>query len=175
MGWIVQNYREPGTSHADFFQREVLGDNYEILDSAFIGGIGGTFYAAVKIKDGAEAGNVFAYVALTKGSSGSSFGWKSMEEEMGPYSYDCPARILDLLSPTDNENALVWRNKCRERAATQDALRPGVRVTFPADYLCPEGPRREFVYEGNGRFKVPDTGNVYSLRAWRKEEYAIAS
>lgn len=31
-----------------------------------------------------------------------------------PNYYDCPESILNLLTDTDNQNALVWRAKCRE-------------------------------------------------------------
>lgn len=75
---------------------------------------GTTYYAAV---DNGE-GVVFGVVALTAGQCKDdpyfNFGIKSMDETMHPYFYDCPKAILDLLTPTDNENALKWRAKCRE-------------------------------------------------------------
>ena len=40
------------------------------------------------------------------------FYYKDMDESSGPYAYDCPKSILDLLSPTTNEFALNWRRKC---------------------------------------------------------------
>ena len=39
---------------------------------------------------------------------------KDLPEGMGPTATFCPERILDLLSPTDNEFALGWREECRE-------------------------------------------------------------
>lgn len=33
-------------------------------------------------------------------------------EDEGPVANFCPQRILDLLSPTDNEYALDWRERC---------------------------------------------------------------
>ena len=42
---------------------------------------------------------------------------KDMDETMGPYQTDCPASILDRLTPTDHEYALAWRQACRERIA----------------------------------------------------------
>lgn len=44
-----------------------------------------------------------------------NFWYKPMDETMGPYYWDCPKRILDLLSPTDNEVALNWRQSCRDK------------------------------------------------------------
>ena len=46
---------------------------------------------------------------------------KTMDETMGPFYYDCPKRILKMLSPTDNEAALEWRRKCAE-----SGKKPGV-------------------------------------------------
>lgn len=40
-----------------------------------------------------------------------------LSETMGPYSYDCPASILDLLGPPGNEYAANWREACRQRLA----------------------------------------------------------
>ena len=31
-----------------------------------------------------------------------NFGFKDMDENMGPFNYDCPERILNLLTPTSN-------------------------------------------------------------------------
>jgi len=50
------------------------------------------------------------------------FGYKDMTETMGPYYWDCPVEILDLLTPAENAFAVEWRRKCRERAAAQAVL-----------------------------------------------------
>lgn len=62
---------------------------------------------------------VFAVVFLTSTDSKDyfNFSYKDMDESMEPYYYDCPKSILDILSPTENECALTWRKKCRERQA----------------------------------------------------------
>lgn len=73
--------------------------------------VGNVYYAAYKAKDG----NVSAAVVLTAKDRNSyyNFGYKDMTENIGPGYYDCPSSILDLLTPTDNESANEWRNKCR--------------------------------------------------------------
>ena len=48
-------------------------------------------------------------------------GYKDMEESMGPYECDCPALILDLLTPTDRDYALHWRARCSENIAARGA------------------------------------------------------
>lgn len=52
-----------------------------------------------------------------------NFGYKDMDETMGVYVTDCPASILDLLTPTDNENAIEWRKLCREHSDKRKTLR----------------------------------------------------
>ena len=86
-----------------------------VLKSAMVGN---TYYAAVKAtKD--EFSQVHAVVCLTSTDSKDyfNFAYKDMDETMGPFKYDCPKGILDLLSPTDNEYALEWRKACRENLA----------------------------------------------------------
>lgn len=65
---------------------------------------------------------VFACVCLLDGQPQDhsndrrlTLGYKPVDEREGPRRYGCPARILDLLSETDNTHALSWRAKCRER------------------------------------------------------------
>ena len=50
-------------------------------------------------------------------------GYKDMDESMGPYESECPERILNLLTPTEHENALEWRRRCRENIARKKAFR----------------------------------------------------
>ena len=95
----------------------VIG-KYEVLKSHIVGS---TYYAAVKrIKFATETkpeeSCVFAAIVLTSVDSKDyfNFSYKDMDETMGPYQYGCPKSILDLLSPTDNEYANKWRERCYE-------------------------------------------------------------
>lgn len=71
-------------------------------DSAMVKGV---YYAAISSSD--DPARLSAVICLTKWNPRAAdhmvFGYKDMSETMGPYNYDCPARILDLLTPTDNE------------------------------------------------------------------------
>src|SRR3546814_16868355 len=60
-----------------------------------------------------------------------------LTENAGPCEADCPAAILDLLSPTEHEHALDWRARCRASLARRarqladgDRIRPEAPVTF---------------------------------------------
>ena len=52
-----------------------------------------------------------------------NFGYKDMDECMGPGVSNCPERILDLLTPTDSEYANNWRNRCRENIAKKTGIK----------------------------------------------------
>lgn len=56
-----------------------------------------------------------AAVALTHTNSRDyfNFGVKTMSEASGPCEDRCPASILSLLSPTSDEYAIKWRERCR--------------------------------------------------------------
>lgn len=171
MGWIVMDHRPRGESHAEFFSRELLGEGQTMLASAHVGGIGGTFYAAIRQE---RSGEVWAMVIATTGRSGAMFGWKSMEERMGPCESECPAHILDCLSPTEDEHALQWRARCRARLARLAAVAPGVTIVFDAEFLTPAGPCRRFeaVDPRKGLFRVSG-GEVYRLLGWKGGSFKV--
>lgn len=96
---------------------KVIG-KFEVLKSSMSGS---TYYAAVrrtKFATETEPENsiVFAAIVLTSVDNKSyyNFSYKDMDETVGPYQYDCPKAILDLLTPTDSEWANEWRKKCYE-------------------------------------------------------------
>lgn len=70
-------------------------------------------------------------VALSRTRYEVSWGYKDMDESCGPYYFNCPAAILDLLTDPCNEAAANWRKECRAVIARRDrlkALKPGVRI-----------------------------------------------
>ena len=97
--------------------------------------VGSTYYAAIKVEGDGDT-KIIGAVALTCGKDRRdpyfNFGYKGMEETSGPYAYDCPKSILDLLTPTDNEHALEWRRKCSENLAKK-------KITIPRTATRIEG------------------------------------
>lgn len=70
------------------------------------------------------------------------FGTKLVGETSGPFESGCPKRILDLLSPTDNENAKDWRARCRENLAQRGVsrkLKVGDEIEFEAPVKFTDG------------------------------------
>ena len=63
------------------------------------------------------------------------WGYKPMDEDMGPYYYDCPLRLLDKCSPARTTEARAWRRKVREKAngrARAKRIKDGTRVKLDA-------------------------------------------
>ena len=83
----------------------------KVLKSAMVGTI---YYGAVETTYTDGKREVWCAVFLTRVDS-DEFGYKDMEESMQPYYYDCPMSILKLLTPTDNEDSLKWRETCYEK------------------------------------------------------------
>lgn len=124
MGWTerkAENYKNGKIDR----KAELIGEfnyhsdtcDYEVLKCSMRGAVG---YMAVKYTNynNADKNCVFGLVCLTSVRDNFWFGYKDMDETMGPYCYDCPHTILDLLTPTTNETALEWRKKCREKNTT---------------------------------------------------------
>ncbi len=138
MGWTV-THKTPGTSVRAFFEDEFHSDWPDgrigrVIDcAAFLH----EAYVAFEVTypDGRRK-EVSAIVCLLKqGQSAyyNNFGYKDMSEDMGPIASNCPERILNLLTPTDNKYALSWRKRCRdniERRRGRVPLRKGVVIRF---------------------------------------------
>jgi hypothetical protein len=76
-------------------------------------------YAAVETTQPDGTRDVWAAVFMLKYNpkdrDGYTFGYKDMDETCGPNIDNCPAKILDLLTPTTSEWANQWRARCRQR------------------------------------------------------------
>ena len=138
MGWTwcrASNYYPNGNidrkAECDAYFTEGLNEGqYEILKSTMVGGV---YYAAVKkLKlycgenaDGKSQftdlppdkqkvfGAIFATATFKRDYL--NFGYKDMDETMVPGECDCPKSIIALLTPTDNEYALLWRKRCLDK------------------------------------------------------------
>lgn len=154
MGWTeyrAKNYRRQGNKLVvdrkaecdEIFTWEENGEKrLEVLKSAMVGS---TYYAAVRVREPkVDEVKVIGAVCITSTNARRylNFGYKDMSENMGPYKYDCPKAILDLLTPTDNEYAIEWREKCRQKLAE--------RKTKPSLSSLPVGTEIEFTL-GDGR------------------------
>lgn len=125
MGWTY-TYKPKGEPVLDFFIRQGVlrwGDDKpwecKVLDSALVRMR--TFYAAVE-QVHRETGErrVWAAVILCNHvpkDLNYNFGYKDMDESVGPCEAECPERILKLLTETEYEYAKDWRQRCWDRIA----------------------------------------------------------
>jgi hypothetical protein len=86
----------------DFLRDEEGYEPDDILDAEEIDGV---VYVAFRRLDG----NVHAGVLFPRDEGWYKFRW----DAEGPTAEECPVRILDQLSPTDDEWANEWRDRCR--------------------------------------------------------------
>lgn len=121
MGWTwynATNYKNGKIDRKAECDKLFTDEHYKVLKSCMKGSV---WYAAVEYHK-EEKRIVFAAIVLTKTCDRNfeyyNFGYKDMDETMGPFRYDCPKSIIDLLTPTDNECANEWRRKCLEKEET---------------------------------------------------------
>lgn len=100
--------------------------------------VGSTYYAAVNTVGTEEVWAAVVHTSVNN-SDYFDFGYKDMDETVGPYKFECPPAILDLLTPTDSGFANVWRERCREEQryhAWFKSLPDGARVkwTVPTSF-----------------------------------------
>jgi len=146
MGWLFSNRWGSKDELVRFLRSpERNGPHYEVLASTVRGSR--HWYVARYTKDD----KVVTFIGLDLMESGGNEGWgyKDMDESVGPYYYDCPLRFLDMVAGSEPVGyAEKWRESVREWHAKK-AARPewvaGMVVKYgAANYRldAPAGPRR---------------------------------
>ncbi len=140
------------------------------------------YYAATQVMTNRVGGEVFAIVCLVRwqprDKEGYIFGYKDLEESMGLYEAECPERILDLLTPTENENALDWRARCRANIALRGRkLADGDRIRLSESVTFTDGHEaQEFIVRKRGRrliLRDPETGGLYRISRLMQRTWSI--
>lgn len=130
MGWTSYHVETPIDRKAEC---DKLFDDKIIVKSVMVGSV---YYAAIREKNG----RIWAAIVPTKIKRGNyihNFWYKEMAETMDLCCYDCPAAILDVLTPTENEHALTWRETCRRyntRKYKMHRLPVGTVIAFKCSY-----------------------------------------
>lgn len=168
MGWTgyrADHYTKAGAvdrkAECDAYFMEGLNRGHFFVEKSTM--VGSTYYAAVRtlkrgvldengkhkkdadgrylyedIPEGEQKVWAAVFLTSTEKADGCNFFYKNMDETVGPCQYDCPESILKLLSPTDNEYAKEWRNKCLLHTQAQKIIKD-----------CPIGTVLEF-HTGSG-------------------------
>ena len=146
-----------------------------------------TYYAGVDMVPPDGDREVVAIVCLVRynprDAEGYIFGYKDMDETMGPCEAECPAAILDLLTPTASEYALAWRERCRATAAKRASipkLRDGDLVVFTEPIRFTDGSehrRMKVVVDQRKpravRFRPPDGGGLYRIGGMERLTFSV--
>lgn len=147
MGWTGTEITPGRRMGAKDILRQEFSEDFmtKLVDVAKVGS---TIYGAFE-----HDGRIVGLVVLTSRENGWLY-TKPMDEDMGPAESDCPARILDKLTPTDHEYAQAWRERCRfnlaRRANSKLAKGARVRFTEPLSFTRGYGSASLFEYIGRG-------------------------
>jgi hypothetical protein len=160
-------------SVADFFAKEFSSVGF--LATATKGGV---FYAACYQKNRPEA--IWAMVCLIsyRKADGFNFGYKDMDETVGPVEDECPERILKLLTPTDSAYAIAWRGRCWEhiqRRKAQPKLTEGCRIRFATPITFADKTVRDTftVRMDSGRLRLYDGYTWCRIGKWRTMSWTL--
>lgn len=120
-----------------------------------------TFHKSVK---------VIAGVALTENKK-DGFYYKIMDETVGPYYYDCPEKILKLLTKPENEHSANWRKECRKMHSKHKIVK-GTMVKFKEPIKFNNGHlQSEFIFESHSTFWA--NGMKYRVSGWKNRDFEI--
>lgn len=147
MGWTIYNHT-PTDERAEIM-RLCTSDHLTPLVASKVGS---TWYVAIECatadpdhyQHDARGHFVFAAVILTT-RRGGEWGYKAMEESMGPNEARCPKYILDILSPLNPDAksyAAEWRQRCedqRQKKTGAQAFKVGDKIRLPAPLTFTDG------------------------------------
>lgn len=178
MGWTeysAKHFYSNGTVNRKaecdaYFVDSLNRGHYEIVKSAMRGSV---YYGAIKplkraikgvggsvVKDAngwvvyeeipENEREVFGVVVLTYVNKKNQFGYKVISESMGPFYYDCPKSVLDVLTATDSKDAQEWRRKCYDNLDKPSISKLPIGTEIQFDYngatvtLRKSAPRYQF-------------------------------
>lgn len=157
MGWLFTEQQDKAT-----FIKDILhpAPGVELLDKAVYGNEVYALYHSL-----ATGNKTIVVLLLKKDKDG--WGYKDMDESMGPYYHNCPVRLLNA-SNCMSETAIKWRDTCRQKAAEKAKVKASVRVGYRFEWagvaytlveIRDRGFRRGKAYIGQS-----DSGAVYRFQ-----------
>ena len=199
MGWMF--YRNPVDDVEAEIKKLCTYDSDEVSQvPIYITHHGSTWYAAVKttfknkVRDNLRyecdlnRSYVFAGVFLTRRDNG-EWGYKEMDECVGPCEANAPLKLINMLSPTTAEWAIKWREKCLKNAALKSRkLVDGDIIEFPEPLSFTDGKTaskfrvvkeaQNFSKRKQTVFVAIETGKRYMIQGfsklnWTKIEEAV--
>lgn len=166
MGWTF-THKPQHISAKQFIESNVLTwtsttHKYRVIDGGVVKFR--TYYGAVERTEIATGKSVvFAVVILLHyvRNDYHNFGYKELDESMGPNVAECPPRILDLLSPTTDPVAHAWRVRCLKNIGNRK-----IKLNITVGSVLKYGGRDYTVLQSLGRrgFSVSCGGQIYRMR-----------
>lgn len=80
-------------------------------------------------------GTKFIALDLIAKERNGGWGYKGMDEDSGPYYFDCPLTLLDKADPPSTANATTWRAKVVEYADRLKRLKREMRALKPGTVI----------------------------------------
>lgn len=161
MGWTTIKTNKS----AEEIALDMLDSKYELLYSYKKGDV---LYCAIKNR---ETNYISAEIFLTSKNIDGTISVKNMSEVEGPYYYDANKKLLNMLSPTTNENALEWREICLKRnikLKEGDIIEFEKPIEFVNDVVC-----SKFVYYKQFAFRLFGTNEYAIIKDWKDRKYKI--
>jgi hypothetical protein len=193
MGWLYMKSLKGHSGPRQYLDAQFTYERPDAISKMLRSALVGmrVYYAAVElVRIATGEREVWAAICLVRYNPRDPeryiFGYKDMEESMGPYECDCPAPILDLLTPTDREYALQWRARCRENIAARraKAAKPGPRagqmIVFDEPLCFADGrsfEQLEVIANPHSHrtvlFRAPGSGNLYRIPNIKSRTYRL--
>lgn len=141
MGWLFRDDKLRHQTPAEYFTQHLTHES-ETASATVIATatVRRTVYAAIRNHNKQTgAAYIFCAVILFKNSDKDGFGYKDLDESVGPCEVDCPDRIMRLLTPVaDIPNpcyAADWRERVTAAKASRLALRQGATKLSKGDLI----------------------------------------
>lgn len=185
MGWTYTS-RNYGESVQEFFAKEFKSDWNDGRTGRVIrcAATWTTAYLAYEIKTPAKDGQpekreVIALVCLIhhvpRARDGFTFGYKDMDETMGPCESKCPKTILEMLTPTDSQWAKEWRERCWNRINKRSKIKvkEGDTLRFKNGIKFVDGYETDTLifWKGNRFRSFHGAYGYYIVSNWRDMEF----
>lgn len=146
------------------------GTNWQkVLKSAMVGS---TYYAALRV----SSEKVIGVVILTcgKGKDGTLWGYKVMDESMGPCEDRCPAGVLALLTPTSSLIAKEWRARCQTNILNAAKKRKyGALPINALQGVIVKDEKGKWIISNSSVHALGYSGVKFTKRKWRTVENAM--
>lgn len=133
--------------------------------------VGSVYYAAVKKNET----KVFAAVIKTcgKGRDGTIWGYKAMDETMGPCEDKCPASILALLTYTNDPMAIEWRTRCKENLVRSKNRKNGILPINAPKGVIIQDEKGKWLISNSKVIALGYSGVKFTKARWKTVENAI--